>query len=203
MTTEVRGRDRGQRRWPLCGAALAIAFGSGGALAAFAHVGCGTDVDLGGGDEGGAPGEAAPGDSGISPDAASGQSQDCDPCTATRECRAEVACAEIAPDGGNAFCLGLCGPDGHCEVDEACRTVRTREGTTADACVPLAGACPTAPGPSGSDGAPLERCGLLVGPPLDAGCRSCRYDCQPNGCYGGWWCDTAVRECVRPPKACP
>jgi hypothetical protein len=49
-------------------------------------------------------------------------------------------------------------------------------------------------------------CGDLVAPTVDAGCRACGTgddDCQPNGCYGGYWCDTSETDCKTPPKTCP
>jgi len=65
--------------------------------------------------------------------------------------------------------------------------------------VDLGGAAPT-----GSDGG--TTCGTLVAPEIDAGCKACSKtstDCQPNGCYGGYWCDTAINDCNSPPKSCP
>jgi hypothetical protein len=39
-----------------------------------------------------------------------------------------------------------------------------------------------------------------------AGCTSCKTSnkpCQANGCYGGWWCNTATNRCRKPPTVCP
>jgi len=57
-----------------------------------------------------------------------------------------------------------------------------------------------------SDGSTTNVCGDLVGPTIDAGCRACSAssdDCQANGCYGGYWCDTDEIDCKAPPKSCP
>jgi hypothetical protein len=49
-------------------------------------------------------------------------------------------------------------------------------------------------------GVPLDTCGTLVGPSKAAGCASCGANpCQTNGCYGGWWCNTATSRCQAPP----
>ena len=50
------------------------------------------------------------------------------------------------------------------------------------------------------------QCGNLVAPSVPANCRACDRDggdCQPNGCYGGYWCDTIVTDCHVAPKTCP
>jgi hypothetical protein len=60
--------------------------------------------------------------------------------------------------------------------------------------------------PKGADGGPAEQCGSLVAPNVPSTCRACdpeAGDCQPNGCYGGYWCDSAKVDCSQPPKSCP
>ena len=55
------------------------------------------------------------------------------------------------------------------------------------------------------DGA-TSRCGELVAPQLEAGCRGCSPaspECQANGCYGGYWCNVNAMDCHAPPDACP
>jgi hypothetical protein len=47
-------------------------------------------------------------------------------------------------------------------------------------------------------------CGALAGPSLGACCHSCTVgvgDCQGNGCYGGWFCNTQSCRCQAPPNA--
>lgn len=47
-------------------------------------------------------------------------------------------------------------------------------------------------------------CGPLVAPSVSATCRSCSgQSCQPNGCYGGYWCNTTTNRCEAPPTGCP
>jgi hypothetical protein len=61
-------------------------------------------------------------------------------------------------------------------------------------------------GPTSSDGGIVSKCGDLVSPATDAGCKACdkiSSDCQPNGCYGGYWCNVLFNDCEQPPKTCP
>ena len=49
-------------------------------------------------------------------------------------------------------------------------------------------------------------CGTAGAPSVTAGCTSCSTSsstCQPNGCYGGWWCDTSTDRCEEAPTSCP
>jgi hypothetical protein len=60
--------------------------------------------------------------------------------------------------------------------------------------------------PTGADGGPAEHCGALDAPQVPSTCRACELDagdCQPNGCYGGYWCDAQKSDCAPPPKTCP
>jgi hypothetical protein len=57
-----------------------------------------------------------------------------------------------------------------------------------------------------TDGAPIEHCGLLDAPSVTSACAACDSDdadCQNNGCYGGWWCNSSSARCERPPMTCP
>ncbi len=59
-------------------------------------------------------------------------------------------------------------------------------------------------GTGGADSGPTQ-CGNEVAPSVDATCNACdktSADCQPNGCYGGYWCDTLGNHCEPPPKTC-
>lgn len=63
---------------------------------------------------------------------------------------------------------------------------------------------------AGADASPLapdaETCGNLVGPDVSAKCKACEPghdDCQPNGCFGGYWCNTKTVDCAKPPTTCP
>jgi hypothetical protein len=68
-------------------------------------------------------------------------------------------------------------------------------GVTADAC----------PCAADVDGALRDPCGLYVPPASPSTCRACdagASDCQKNGCYGGYWCESAVKDCHEPLPAC-
>jgi hypothetical protein len=175
-----------------------IAGAVGGGAAA-----CGTDIDLGAVDDAGfdspsaLPDASAPATS----DDAEPPLEPCDPCLAASECGRNGTC--IVLDGGNSYCVALC-PGAGCAATDACRAVTSVANDRADACVPTSGTCAAPPGPT-ADGAVIQRCGDLVGPPIAAACRSCNPSsstCQPNGCYGGWWCNTYYRRCQRPPTGC-
>lgn len=165
------------------------------AILAALILGCGTDVNLGGSPDAGSPDattEAGPAGAGA-----------CEPCEMASECPAPAVCGQFA---GDTFCATSCTGDAGCGAGEACRPVITASGERAVACLPNSGKCAPAPGPSTAADAPLDRCGPLVAPSATASCHSCgRFsdDCQRNGCYGGWWCNTTTRRCQRPPTNCP
>lgn len=48
-------------------------------------------------------------------------------------------------------------------------------------------------------------CANLIGPSVNGtACHGCgTHSCQPNGCYGGYFCDTLAKHCVSPPANCP
>ena len=55
--------------------------------------------------------------------------------------------------------------------------------------------------------APVDAsCPDFAAPDASASCRACSKsssDCQPNGCYGGYWCDTKTVDCLAlPPSKC-
>jgi hypothetical protein len=58
--------------------------------------------------------------------------------------------------------------------------------------------------PPGNDAAsPPMMCGGLVDPTTPACCNCASgHTCDPNNCYGGWWCNTATCTCQRPPTSC-
>lgn len=162
---------------------------------------CGSDVDVGGGDDAGAADDAFVPDAAL-PDGAEPPRAPCDPCADATECRRDTTCATL--DGGNTYCLVLCPTGSECTSPDECQSIAAAEENATMACVPRGGSCTPAPPPS-SDGGPLLRCGDLVAPSVAASCRSCNPSsstCQPNGCYGGWWCDTYDHRCHRPPESC-
>jgi hypothetical protein len=180
----------------------------GGTLAS---VSCGTDVDLGGTtDSGGLEGAAdAPPDAAL--DAPPLALSPCDPCQTINDCGDGATCALIG--GPNGFCALLCAAGGGCgdasdDASPVCAAEMTVMGAPVQACVPGSGTCAPATEPdAGADGSVPTRCGDLVAPSVSGTpCHSCTpntSDCQPNGCYGGWWCNTYYRRCDRPPKYCP
>jgi hypothetical protein len=63
-------------------------------------------------------------------------------------------------------------------------------------------------GTTTSDAATIDaaQCGDLVAPSTKADCHACNpdaSDCQPNGCYGGYWCFPDASDCRSPPVTCP
>lgn len=68
---------------------------------------------------------------------------------------------------------------------------------------------PSAPGPrdAGREAdsvTPNRACADYVSPTTLAPCRGCPagHVCQPNGCWGTYWCDVPVLRCVIPPTGC-
>lgn len=46
-------------------------------------------------------------------------------------------------------------------------------------------------------------CDGFAGPATQADCHACAgAECQPNGCYGGWYCELASLRCVEKPPGC-
>jgi len=158
--------------------------------------GCGTDVSLGGGGDSGAPVVEAGVDGGFSQI----DLLDCVPCATAATCKTGSACAAF--DGGDGFCFSSCDASAQCEPDETCGTTKDVSGATLLACLPKAGACPAVAPPKGPDGGIIDQCGTLVGPDVAAGCKDCHYECQKNGCYGGYYCNTKTKDCERPPESC-
>ena len=139
---------------------------------------------------------------GGSADAGFPLSADCEPCTFDKDCHPAAACGQFSAD---TYCATLCPRGDECGPTQLCAAVLTFADASVRACLPKTGVCPIAEGPASLDGGALTRCGSLVGPTVGAPCRSCTPgsgDCQANGCYGGWWCDTTTKDCARPPT-CP
>ncbi len=174
-----------------------------------AAVGCGTDVDLGGSTDAGhaeSAVDASDAADAAPPDAPPLALSPCDPCQAADDCGDGSTCAQIG--GTDGYCALLCGAGGTCtdggtDGGVVCAAETTVAGGGVQACVPRSGSCAPAVGP---DAGPT-RCGDLVAPSVSGTpCHSCSPNtgnCQPNGCYGGWWCNTYYRRCERPPKLCP
>lgn len=150
--------------------------------------GCGADVNLGG-----------TADAGLVADASFEPSAACEPCTSTADCAANARCIEL---GSHLYCATSCADAGTCGAAEQCRTAISATKESVASCIPNTNACSSVASPAAADGGVLQQCGELVGPSVDANCKGCDYDCQANGCYGGWWCNRTTRRCQRPPKSC-
>jgi hypothetical protein len=121
-------------------------------------------------------------------------------------------CAQFA---GDTYCATACDM-APCTPDRSCMPLTSAEGNQVSVCVPITDVChgpPPPPPPTGVDASVSDAdaststttvmmCGVLAGPTVHAMCHSCtqaQHDCQPNGCYGGWWCNTQTVRCQSPP----
>jgi hypothetical protein len=161
---------------------------------------CGTDVDLGGtSDSGLGVLDSAIDTSALDAEAPGGE---CAPCLVAADC-ASGLCAKFAD---YLFCTTACSTTAPCASDQTCSGLLTPDGAKISACLPNDTKCAPDNGPIGPDGAPLEHCNTdLDAPPVTSTCKACGTDtddCQPNGCYGGYWCDSDKVDCVMPPKTC-
>ena len=167
------------------GAAPAVGFAGAFAVAFLATAfACGTD-------------SAKP----AAPPASADASVDCPPCTTDDDCHGGV-CAQI---GGDSFCTPTCPNGDECSTDRVCTAVSTIEGQQANGCVTRIDSCGdgTPPPAVVTPPSPNAVCGTLVGPDVAAQCHSCgAQPCQANGCFGGWWCNTASNKCQTPPATC-
>lgn len=147
--------------------------------------GCGSDVDLGGSIDGGIGSQAH------------AIAFDCDPCADDDDCAKTEVCAKL---GNSFYCAATCTDT--CSDSETCQAVTTLQGKSVSACAPPDGGCFRDFTPSPTD---PNVCGPFLGPSKEADCHSCARghdDCQDNGCYDGYWCDTADDECEKAPATC-
>ena len=174
-------------------------------------VGCAGGSGFGGfadsGSNGDAPGTSAESDAGASGSLTGGQ---CQACTTDRDCSGR-SCAQFQ---GDTFCALPCPNGDECGAGTTCTSESSYAGEQESVCVPNGSLCGTATGPHPvarppvtCDAGPATTCGSLVAPTESAVCTSCTKStstktCQPNGCYGGWWCDTATKSCQAPPANC-
>ncbi len=125
-------------------------------------------------------------------------SASCPPCVTDNDCNGGT-CAQF---GGDTYCAPACGAAGACSSDRTCETVTTFAGQQASVCVPLGDVCGPS-NPTNSADAGSGMCGTYAPPDLAAGCTcASSKGCAANGCYGGWWCDTATNKCHAPPSGC-
>ncbi|MFO0747829.1 MAG: metallophosphoesterase [Myxococcota bacterium] len=120
----------------------------------------------------------------------------CPPCVNDSDCGGDV-CAQL---GGDSYCAPRCGAGDSCAADRACLSATSVAGDQESLCVPRSDVCSVVDEP----GTPTETvCGTLVAPSVTAACHACTQPpCQANGCYGGWWCNTAGNHCLPPPTTC-
>jgi Calcineurin-like phosphoesterase len=183
--------------------ALASSCATSGEITNNGHHVVGDDTGIGLGDD-----SALPSDGGV-----------CSPCTTDADCQAGSSCAQIA---GDTYCVPRCATDGSC-ADGTCTIVSDFAGNQASVCAPSSGLCAVAPS-GGPDAGPTTSpasdsgvtspaadagsggsCGTLIAPTSPAPCTSCKLGsklCQTNGCFGGWWCDSATDKCHAPPTGC-
>jgi hypothetical protein len=131
----------------------------------------------------------------------------CPPCVTDSDCASGSVCSQI---GGDTYCAKQCPSGNECDSNHSCQAIATASGDEANVCVPNNNACGAPPQPpsSGSDAGgqpPPNTCPGLADPNTTAGCSSCSQgskSCQPNGCYGGWWCNTQTNKCQSAPSNC-
>ncbi|HEY1956383.1 MAG TPA: metallophosphoesterase [Polyangiaceae bacterium] len=125
----------------------------------------------------------------------------CTACVIDTDCPSGNVCAQL---GGDSYCAATCAVQTDCIDGEQCLSVSTISGDQAQVCVQTAS---TTCGPNPQDdGGPSGACPGFADPTTQAGCTSCtpqsRPDCQTNGCYGGWYCNTQTNKCQAPPHNC-
>lgn len=121
----------------------------------------------------------------------------CAPCVIDSDCNGGV-CAQL---GGDSYCASTCSVASDCAGGAQCISVTTISGDQASACVDVqSSVCGATPPQQGDDGGtqPPDQCPGFADPTTSASCSSCKQGsngCQPNGCYGGWWCNTNTDKC--------
>ena len=139
-------------------------------------------------------------------------------CQATETCNTSTRTCEPAGTGSSGssqgeICGSLIGPglpaNCTCTGGPSCGPNRCYGGwwcnTSTNYCVspPAPGSCRASGSTSGSTG---TGCAGLVAPATASTACTCTAsnpsECQPNGCYGGWWCDPVATICDYPPARC-
>ncbi len=132
----------------------------------------------------------------------------CLDCLSSADC-GDDQCIQYALD---VACAPSC--EGGCAAGSSCQAYTTVSGDQVMVCVPDVPQCGAEPdvdaGPTevdagtGIDAAMPQTCGNLTGPSASACCSSCSTGgtCATNGCYGGWWCNTASCRCQPAPTSC-
>ncbi|MGH7329958.1 MAG: hypothetical protein ACREJX_16555, partial [Polyangiaceae bacterium] len=140
-----------------------------------------------------------------------GANPECPVCVTDQDCQSGQICAQF---GSDIFCAPSCPNGNECSSDRTCNLETSANGDQVSVCTPNDNSCGAPQADDNSDagcGGPADdagdpnQCGTLIGPSESAGCSSCTgtTNCQANGCYGGWWCDTSTNRCQAPPTNCP
>ncbi len=123
----------------------------------------------------------------------------CPPCVIDTDCANGGVCAQL---GGDSYCAMPCPNGNECTGDDECTTVSTVSGDQSDVCVdPNSTTC----GPPTTTPGDASTCPGFADPTTTASCKSCgpqKSGCQPNGCYGGWFCNLQSNACQAPPSNC-
>jgi hypothetical protein len=146
----------------------------------------------------------------------------CTECLTNADCGGGI-CAQIQ---GDTFCAPSCTTSeglSACPAGTECSIETSSNGMQVSVCVPTStcpGGAPPSSGPgsgtgTGTDsggGAPpptcvpsSSNCSGYAAPTTPSTCTSCKSSsssCQPNGCYGGWYCDLATSSCHAAPAGC-
>jgi hypothetical protein len=135
-------------------------------------------------------------DAGGGPDATTDAGETCVPCVIDTDCNAG-ACARL---GVATYCAKTCTTTAECASGETCGYQLDVTGDAVSICVRTSSTTCGAPADAG-----LIECAGYADPLTVATCTSCtkqtRPDCQPNGCYNGYYCDD-LSGCVPPPAVC-
>ena len=124
----------------------------------------------------------------------------CQACVIDSDCNGGV-CAQL---GGDSYCAATCTSSSQCPSGEQCTSVTSISGDQVSVCVDVSNAqCglnPQQQPPPDDAGTqpPPSGCPGWADPSTSASCTSCKQGssgCQPNGCYGGWWCNTSTDKC--------
>ncbi len=145
----------------------------------------------------------------------------CDPVSTfdCSQCPANTTCDQInqtcKPNSTGGFDCSQCPANTVCNtVKQSCDPTSGFNCSQCPAnttCNQATQSCDPISSGGGDGGTPgSETCGTYVGPDVSAQCHSCTpggtshngQPCQQNGCYGGWWCDTASNYCHQPPTNC-
>jgi len=136
-------------------------------------------------------------------DVASPNPTTCPPCLSDTDCQNGWICSQF---GSDSYCAEPCPNGNECDSTHTCQAVTTASGDEESVCIPNGNACgATQQPPSNDAGPPPNTCPGLASPTTMASCSSCSQTsktCQPNGCYGGWWCNTMSDKCQAAPTNC-